>query len=391
MIRAEITNYESIEHAVLEIDGFTTVQGPNQSGKSAAMRAINAALTNQPGTAFISWGKSFCEVRITAEGFDLLWHKEEGNNYYVVNGKRFDKIGKDEPPAEIGALGYGSVNINGQRHSLHYAEQFNSLFLVDEQGSTKVADLVASVYGLDRLYKASELCSRDQKSREALLRVRRKDLEEMDGDLKKFEGLDDVVSAGEGLKAAAQGIDTKSSAVHRARGWHASVNSLAVDCNRLKPSLSVPVPSGEGLQEGLQRASKARHLLGDAESMAGDVRRLQASIEASVPDSEALAEGVERYRSLCGILGRLEQTQADESRLSPCVPVQVLGAEALEGLSGGISRLNFLKSSVEGILSAKGDLERVSAEVSECGRDLSSVEEEMSGFKVCPLCGAERK
>jgi len=56
LIRVEITNYESIDHAVIEIDGFTTVVGPNYSGKSAAMRAINAALVNQQGTEFIRWG-----------------------------------------------------------------------------------------------------------------------------------------------------------------------------------------------------------------------------------------------------------------------------------------------------------------------------------------------
>ena len=68
----------------LEFEGFATIVGKNFIGKSATLRAINAALTNRSGTDFIRWGEKVCEVRIITRDYDILWHKESGNNYYKI-------------------------------------------------------------------------------------------------------------------------------------------------------------------------------------------------------------------------------------------------------------------------------------------------------------------
>lgn len=388
MIRAEITNFESIDHAVIEIDGFTTVQGPNYSGKSAAMRAINAALTNLSGTEFISWGKTFCEVRIEAEGLDLLWHKEDGNNFYVVNGTKYSKTGRDEPPDELSNLGYGTVRINGVRHNLHFADQFNPLFLVNQQ-NTRNSDLIASAYGLDRLYKASELCSKDQKSSEALLKIRKKDLEDVSQDLKKYEGLDDVISAGARLKAAASEIEGTESKAAMARQWHLTVIQGASECNRLKASFSVEMPATEDLSSACTAHRVALAMLGRMDSCSSEVHRL-SSIEACVvPEGGDLASRAEDHRSLMSLAERLEVAEAGANKLSACEGVHVSSHDDMSSVVSGIGVLSMLKKAVSDIVSFKKDSEGLMSERDTCSAELDALDKERAKYGVCPLCGGK--
>lgn len=389
MIRAEITNFESINHAVLEIDGFTTVQGPNYSGKSAAMRAINAALSNQAGTDFISWGKTFCEVRLVSKDLDLLWHKEDGNNFYIINNKRYDKIGRDEPPSQLNVLGYGTIKINDQRHNLYYAEQFNSLFLVDGQ-TLKNADLVAAVYGLDRLYKAAELCSKDQRSVDTLFKIRGKDLEDVNSDLKKFDDLDNVVTAGKRLNEQAASIESQEKSIEKAEAWSDTIAQMVVECNRLKPSLSVAVPNIEDLRERITKASKIGTLCDAMDALSGVAAHLAPVESVSVPTAEDLSSKANECLKLSDLLLRLESAENDVQRLSACGSVLVLGDGDLSSISQGISRLEFLEKSVSGIVFMKQDLDVLTKSTTESSSELVAVETELATFDVCPLCGGKR-
>lgn len=388
MLRAEITNFESVKHAVVEIDGFTTVQGPNYSGKSATMRAINAALTNPAGTEFISWGESFCEVHLWAEGLDLLWHKEEGNNFYVINGESYKKIGRDEPPAELGNLGYGTVKINGQRHNLHYADQFSPLFLVDDQ-NTKTADLMASVYGLDRLYKAAELCSKDQKSSEALLKVRKRDLDDVESDLKKFDGLDDVLEQGARLKEASSRISGLEEELTKAGRWSLSMGELASFCNRLKPAHAVVLPDSGSISTDTGKVLEATGLFSRMEAIAVDVRRLSPVHDMTLPDQVALSSSVAQYHTACDLLVRMERAEEEMTRLAEYKDVTVADGTSTAGMEAGIGSLSFLRKAATDIIGISEEMKSLSAGVSECTTELTAVETERAAFGVCPLCGGE--
>ena len=125
MIEVEITNYQSISYLKFEIEGFTTLIGRNYSGKSATLRAINSALTNQQGTDFIKWGEQFCEVKIKMPGLFILWHKEDGNNFYKINNKKYTKIGRSDPPSEIIEAGFKPIVIGSNKINLNYSVQVN--------------------------------------------------------------------------------------------------------------------------------------------------------------------------------------------------------------------------------------------------------------------------
>lgn len=185
MTQVEIINFQSIKHLAFEFEGFSTIVGPNYIGKSALLRAINAALTNRAGVDFIRWGETFCEVKIKRPGLDLLWHKEEGRNFYIINNQRYDKIGRGEVPPILETLRYNPVKIGAEKLDLLYADQFNPLFMVDRRGSAST-DLLTSIYKLDQIYKAKELCDKDLKVNKGLIGFKEKDLAFSEKDIQRM-------------------------------------------------------------------------------------------------------------------------------------------------------------------------------------------------------------
>jgi DNA repair ATPase RecN len=389
LTRVEITNYESIDHAVLEVNGFTSVVGPNYSGKSAAMRAINAALTNRQGTEFIRWGETFCEVKITSPGLELLWHKEEGNNFYVINGNTYKKIGRDDPPEELSKLGYGSIKLSGQKHNLHYAEQFSPLFLVDEE-NTKTADLVASVYGLDRLYKAAELCSKDQRANSSLMKIRAKDLENVREDLAKFEGLDDVVAESERLSSEHARIGDLERGIGEAKAFLQSMESMATVCNRIKPALQIGIPSSSDLLAAIEQCGKAKSLQLRLESTSSDVEALSSVSKIEVPSSDPLQDYLAAYQKALRLHTSYEMVSKEEEALRPVSGISVpdSGVEAIGGL---LKQVTLLKSFHSTLLTGKESLGALTSAIAACDAELSEVDEQKSKFTHCPLCNQELK
>jgi len=385
VLRVEVTNFESIDHAVVEIEGFTTVQGPNYSGKSAMMRAIHAALTNPAGTGCISWGKKFCEVRLQSEGLDLLWHKEDGNNFYRVNGETYEKIGRDDPPAKVGELGYGAVRINGERHNLHFADQFNPLFLVDEQ-STRNSDLIASAYGLDRIYKAADLCSRDQRSAESLLKVRRKDLAFVTQDLEKFGCLDAVIEEAANLKARSSVITKQETSITQVRQWLSSMVMVSADCARLKPALSVSVPNSEGLSKDSASCGAANGLLSRLEVCTLGVQRLEPIKNVTIPMPSNLSE---IYMGMLQLFGRYERAEREVASLKAIEQVGVAAVDDLSVISKSIDGLVWLRKALSDMLSLKEEADVLQRETQECLKEFASVEEEKSAYGSCPLGGSK--
>ena len=386
MIRVEITNYESIEHAIVEVDGFTTMQGPNYTGKSAIMRAINAALTNQSGMGFISWwGAMFCEVKIQGEGFDILWHKEEGNNFYCINGTTYTKIGDGKPPDELNSLGFGTVSVNDVRHNLHYADQFDTLFLVDEQ-NTKGTDLITSAYGLDRLYKAQELCSKDQKSSQSLLKIRKKDLEFVTSDLKKFEGLDDAIKAGDTLKAERDRLVSDEHKITLSKKWLASMIQAATESNKLKGATVVKVPEADDLAESCRRCGSLSTLCDRVEQAVAEVKRLTPVTSVVVPTSGEIQSAAETYNKLVTFNDKLYKAEGAFNKVAPCMDVSV----PIEStVSQGISALSLMKKFLADINTIGSEAQSISVEFKECSSELDKVESERATFKSCPLCGKD--
>jgi hypothetical protein len=387
MIEVEVTNYQSIAHAKFVIDGFTTLVGRNSLGKSAALRAVNAALTNQQGTDFIRWGQKFCEVRIKTGDLKILWHKEDNNNFYQINdGEPQTKIGRDEPPKEILAAGFKQIKTSGRKINLNYADQFNPLFLVDTMDS-KGADLLTSVYGLDRLYKAIDLCSKEQRDNRDELRLREKDLSIVNMDLERFEGFDRVKESASVLQNAKKSLDKAELELEDLRKKYSQAQELATVCKRMAPIKEVSIPDSSGVQEGVAVYQRLQQYRYSVDTLTVVVSKLQGSLALVLPveSSVNITSAIDEYTKLRSLHAKYLVLSKEVENFSRVDSIQIPVPEVdVESVSKLRTTYNEAMRQKKELLGLDEDLKKVSAEFEQAQTALDS-------FEICPLCGNSRK
>lgn len=386
MIEVEITNYESIGHIKFSFDGFCTVTGRNFIGKSALLRAINAALTNQKGEQFIKWGETFCEVRIKSENMDLLWHKESGNNFYEINGIKQKKVGKDSQPQQIIDSGFGVITTNADDEvNLHYCEQYNPLFLVDKRDS-KAADLLISMYGLDKLYKALEFCNRDQRKNRDILKTRKEDLVVAKRDFDRFVGFEDILSEKDSIVKKRDDIKSQESTIERLKVINASISTVEKEINRLSEVSQIKIPSGKEIEESIITLSKMNNLRSQLTVVAQDMKRLEGYKDILIPsemsqelsdkinDVEKLKSVNNRYCSLYLEVENMERVLADIILpKTPTVDFDTVGT------------LRRIYQDLQVTSKEATDLKTALATVT---KEMETTQQELDKFEACPVCGA---
>lgn len=385
MVEVEITNYESITHTKLVIDGFTTLIGRNYLGKSAVLRAINAALTNKDGTDFISWGQSFCEVHLKFQDLDILWHKEDGNNFYKINGKEYTKIGRGTPPQEILDAGFRPIAVGDEKINLNYAVQFFPLFLVNKRDS-KSADILTSVYGLDRIYKAIDLCNKDQRTNSDLLRIREKDLKIVEDGLRKFQAFPEVASKIPGIKVRKKELEVQETEIKKITGWVMSMRDLAIQTKRLKGITEVKIPESEVISEGISEYITLTRYYNGVAQLSTFIKKVEPIHSVVIPEDQVIkikelfAEYQKliiwntSYNKLSGEINRLKKVE------DVVIPSHSIDADDIPRLESFRDKLGMYateyKTCEQSIINLKTEIEGLT--------------KELDSFDICPLCGAKR-
>jgi DNA repair ATPase RecN len=383
MIEVEVTNYQSIAHAKFVIDGFTTLVGRNSLGKSAALRAVNAALTNQQGMDFIRWGERFCEVHLKMEDLEILWHKEENNNYYEINKKEvYDKIGKDDPPKKILDAGFKQLKISGQKINLNYADQFNPLFLVDKMDS-KGADLLTSVYGLDRLYKAIDLCNKEQRENKDELRMREKDLDLVDKDLERFKNFSSIKKATESLHENKTVIDGSEKSLQSIREKYIKIQELINVCKKMQGIKTVTLPDPHDIGKNIADYKRLIQYSESVDKLSGSIKKIGKIFDITLPAGNAVAISsvIEEYKKLFIWYQRYSQLLKEVDKLSRVNDIVLPRADI------DVQSLSRLRTYAAEAGRQKKDLISMKNELDGVIKDREELQTKKSQYKICPLCG----
>ncbi len=193
-IKVRVRDFQSIGDVSIEIDGLTVVTGANNTGKSALMRAIRAAVQNAKGTSFVRHGKVKSIVEMDfGDGQTLLWEKGKAKAdkpTYSINGGTPIHPGQAVPD-EVRELGIKPIMAGGREVWPQIARQFDQVFLLDQPGSV-MADAVADVDRVSKLNEALRLAQSDYRAATGELNTRRNDLLTLDKELQRFKGLDDL-------------------------------------------------------------------------------------------------------------------------------------------------------------------------------------------------------
>lgn len=188
-IKICIRNFQAIEHVEFECDGFTTIHGQSEIGKSSILRAINHCITNRLGNDYIRHGERDCYVSINFidKSFRIEWFKNPEKSYYVINGdydNPFENLNGAIPQPVIDfGLGVFKTEATGVKyHPQLCSDQFNTVFFLFEPAPVK-AEILSEVSNITNVVGARKLASKDLKTAKTLLKDKQTRFKTMDDKL----------------------------------------------------------------------------------------------------------------------------------------------------------------------------------------------------------------
>jgi len=194
-VKVRVKDFQSIRDTTVVIDGLTAITGPNNTGKSALLRAIRGVFQNTRGTKFVRYGAEKCSVELTFDdGRSVRWEKgEKIRPTYVLDGDEEHPIYPGQGvPDEVRALGVRGINVADRDVWPQVAPQLSGqVFLLDEPGSV-LAEAVANVDRVGRLNRSLKASEKDRRVAASTLKVRLTDRDRIKAEVDRYKGLDPV-------------------------------------------------------------------------------------------------------------------------------------------------------------------------------------------------------
>lgn len=397
MLDVEVRNFQSIEQVSIRIEGFTALVGKSNIGKSALVRAIKYALTNELGTDFVRHERSTCarmqkgaktckcfaSVHLRQDGFDLLWEKGDSKNCYTFNGTRYDKPGQGMPDFLANA-GLAPVKIGGEPLTLQVADQFYPIFLLDQTGPA-AAESIADVARLDKISLAMKNVDKDRRENQATLKVREKDVAALKVKLSQYDGLEMACAKASAVETGLQTIERCARRAEELSAFIDSTQTLVEDVKALAEVVRVKCPDLLCLMGRWKTVQEATAFHAQLTEKAAEFRRLSGAEKiAEPPPIEPLSDKLECARQLGVWLGRMRAFRKVFDDLSIADRASIPSIDSLvdlhsrtHALSKYHSKLVAMKSTIQGLQQEMRDVEAEEAE-------LDRQREELGG--VCPTC-----
>lgn len=189
-LRISVENIQAVAEATLEVVGFTGIVGRSNSGKSALIRAAQAAITNKASKALFRNGTKSSKVTISdeAKGIHFEWKKGENVSPEYTIGTEKYKGGK-ERPVQLTEWGFGDVKVNETTLDVQFAKQHEYLFLINESGSF-VADFISKITKVDVITGAVKDCESDLRKTSESVKNTQEQIDEIAHELSRYENLD---------------------------------------------------------------------------------------------------------------------------------------------------------------------------------------------------------
>ena len=386
MTEITIKNFQSVKSVDLVVDGFTVIVGRNNIGKSAIIRAVDAALTNRVGNDFIRDGEKSTEITIKREGLDLEWKKGIKTSY-KINGESFTALNRDIPQPLVEA-GFGRMELGDKRVSPLVAHQFDPLFLINKGGSV-ITEVLAGIYDLDSLSNADDMCQKDLKAQKSILKTRDADLVDLQGKLEKYKDFGQLKENVKALVEQDKAGQSLQDEIALLTDYEVELEALTRSISVLKGFKGVIVPDiseCEKLVEEnawLEERSQELHILGTS------IKKLRGIEKVEIPeiDLDAMVQDVTQFIAWNEqLLSNTEVVKVYESTLDEIGP-EIAELEKAISQSEIYSKAFIEVSQFEEEFMKIANLAKSTrGELKTVTEDLDKVKKEQAEIKVCPLC-----
>lgn len=413
-MRVQLQNVGIIDKCDVEfVPGITLIVGSSGSGKSTLMRCIYNIATNEFSDSDISFGKNKMTVRVDHDGNVIEYNrsiKTKGERfYYTVNGETYTKVGRQSLPAVEQALKIGDIDINGDAINFNFNLQFSSPFLILGNQSTLYNVLtyrssfdISSIndyYVNDIRSNASEVAT-NEKLKERLnanleslneQEARLSPIEKLYGDYMAYKHRHELVCD---LKSLLESIKQVHNINNRVAIYTSTLESITsamsmivklkemssyCEKHRSYNEVSSKVKSYKSIDSKYENAlntiqsimplsklSNSMKQLSHIDSKLNSVELKVASCKEILSKEQFSNDIIKQSKLLCifnrcsNIIDTLSKVEeCDTSRIDDCIFI--------------VGKLNTLNDVNKSIVSTE--------------KKASKVDEQISQFKVCPLCG----
>jgi ABC-type dipeptide/oligopeptide/nickel transport system ATPase component len=140
-MKVKLKNVGVIDSCDVEfIPGINLIVGSSGSGKSTLLRSIHNIAVNEFSDSDISFGKESMHISIVCDDNTIEYSRftkpKEDKFYYVVNGEKYSKVGRQSLSAANDILKLGDIDINGDSINFNFNMQFSMPFLIFGSQST---------------------------------------------------------------------------------------------------------------------------------------------------------------------------------------------------------------------------------------------------------------
>lgn len=392
MVDISIKNFQSIKKVDFTVDGFTVIVGKNNIGKSAIVRAIDAALTNQSGNNFIRLGEKSTEVKINIkDSINFLWKKGDSASYEVGEGKEketFTKLNRAIPEPLI-KVGIEKMDIGDKKISPLIATQFEPLFLVNE-GGAEVTEVLASLYNINTLSKADDLCQKELKSCKSELKTREQDLKELQEDLVKYSDFESIKQEVAEITKREEYCIRLQNEINSLVQYETNLKNLTTLVDSLKKVKQITIPDAtkcekifpeiQWLIDKENQIQSTGKILGTLKGVYGICIPEIGSIETQLKELKQLTEF---EQALSGVDNEIKK----QEKILGCLNLGNTETDKIDSLLKAFNTLKTLEDDfMKTALSAKSTRE----ELKTITTQLEEKEKLLAEKKVCPLCGVPR-
>ena len=179
-----LSNFQKHKKKTIEFtSGVNCITGDSDRGKSSIYRAIRWVLTGKPkGDSMITHGKKQCTVTIQTDK-GIVTRGKGKENYYEVNGKRFNALGSDIPLEVKDVLHTEDINFQSQ-HDPHF-------LLADTAG--EVGKLLNKSVNLDVIDKLSKELNKDKRHVNSTISFVNDEIEKIKTNISDLKGIKKAV------------------------------------------------------------------------------------------------------------------------------------------------------------------------------------------------------
>ena len=432
MLKVKIKNFQSISDTSFEVDGFTVIVGKNNKGKSAIVRAIDAALSNRLGNNFIKWGKLETQIKLEKDDLDITWTKGETTSYEIKRGEEKKKPYtslKGAVPSPILEAGFRKMQIADEKLNPLVAHQFEELFLINRSGPF-VTETLSTLYDLNVINDADSLCQKKLKAAKGLLKTRQTDAEAVAESIENFKGLDEVKIQFESIKQLQAKADKLQAEINEVEVLSNQLKSQLVLVNKLKEVKKLKLPETKNASEKVIEFQWIVQTVLQYERLNSLVQNLKGLTGIKIPDTtttknliqevqtistftlqyERLNSLVQNLKGLTGIkipnitkASELIQEVQTISTITGELKTLLLSCEKCKSIMTDLkdlptitSKLKFVETQVQtytqlnqltdDFITLATEVKEVKSQFQQAKTNLESAQKELDEFKVCPLC-----